>query len=60
MRINLLSDSPYHNLALMQIHHPKLWDYCINTLNLRQPLDYIGIKYEAERLPILNYIEKEK
>ena len=27
--------------------HPKLWDYCINgKLNMREVLDYIGVKYE--------------
>ena len=50
-----LEKSP-NRFQRMQVHHPKLWDYCINTLNLRQPLDYIGVKYETERLPILDYI----
>lgn len=26
--------------------HYKLWDYCINKLNLKQVLDYIGVTYE--------------
>lgn len=26
--------------------HPKLWEYCIFKLNLKQCLDYIGVKYE--------------
>lgn len=25
--------------------HPKLYDYCINKLNLKEVLDYVGIKY---------------
>jgi len=25
--------------------HPKLWDYCINTLGCGKVLDYIGVKY---------------
>lgn len=29
----------------MQMHHPKLHDYCINKLGLNIPLDYIGVKY---------------
>ena len=29
----------------MKITHPKLNDYCINKLGLREVLDYIGVKY---------------
>ena len=29
----------------MKIHHPKQWDYCINTLGLGDVLDFIGVKY---------------
>jgi 3'-phosphoadenosine 5'-phosphosulfate sulfotransferase (PAPS reductase)/FAD synthetase len=25
--------------------HPKLWEYCINKLNIKQCLDYIGVNY---------------
>lgn len=30
---------------LMKKSHPKLYDYCINSLNLKQCLDFIGVKY---------------
>lgn len=30
---------------LMKESHPKLYDYCINKLNLKQCLDFAGIKY---------------
>lgn len=30
----------------MKKTHPKLWEYCIYKLNLKQVLDYIGVKYE--------------
>jgi 3'-phosphoadenosine 5'-phosphosulfate sulfotransferase (PAPS reductase)/FAD synthetase len=30
----------------MKKSHPKLWDYCINKLDLKKPLNYVGIKYE--------------
>lgn len=29
----------------MKITHPKLYDYCINKLNLKELLDFIGVKY---------------
>ena len=32
----------------LQITHPKLYDYVINTLNLRELLDFIGVNYRAE------------
>lgn len=37
----------------MKITHPKLWNFCINKLNLKEPLDFIGIPYkitEVQRL----------
>jgi 3'-phosphoadenosine 5'-phosphosulfate sulfotransferase (PAPS reductase)/FAD synthetase len=30
----------------MKETHPKLWDYCINKLDLKQVMDFIGIEYE--------------
>lgn len=30
----------------MKLTHPKLHDYCINNLNLKQVLDYINVEYE--------------
>ena len=30
----------------MQTHHPKLYDYCINTLEIGKVLDYIKIPYK--------------
>ena len=32
----------------LQITHPKLYDYVINTLNLCELLDFIGVNYRAE------------
>lgn len=29
----------------MKITHPKIYEYCINKLGLREVLDYIGVKY---------------
>ena len=30
----------------MKITHPKQWEYCIYTLNLQKPLDFLGVPYE--------------
>lgn len=30
----------------MKKSHPKMWDYCINVLNLKLPLSYIGVPFE--------------
>lgn len=30
----------------MKETHPKLWNYCVNKLGLKVPLDYMSIKYE--------------
>ena len=30
--------------------HPKLWDYCINKLGLKEVLEYIGVDYENENV----------
>lgn len=35
-----------NKFQLMKQTHPKIWNYCINELNLREPLDYIGVPYE--------------
>jgi len=32
----------------MKTSHPKLWNYCINKLGMREALDFIGVKYEPE------------
>jgi 3'-phosphoadenosine 5'-phosphosulfate sulfotransferase (PAPS reductase)/FAD synthetase len=40
-----LEKSP-NRFQRMKITHHKLWDYCINHLNLRLPLDTINVKYE--------------
>lgn len=40
----------------MQETHPKWWDVCINRLNLRQVLEYIGISYEMDGKQ-LSYLE---
>ena len=38
-------DKEPNRFQQMKITHPKLYDYCINRLNLKQCLDYIGVKY---------------
>jgi len=30
----------------MKVSHPKLWNYCINKLNLKQVLNTIGVNYQ--------------
>jgi len=37
-----------NRMQRMHRTHPKLHDYCINKLNLKQVLDFIGIKYEQQ------------
>lgn len=32
----------------MHKENPKLWDYCINKLNLKEPLDYCHIPYDKD------------
>ncbi len=34
---------------LMHETHPKMWDYCINKLDLKTPLDFIGVEYEPSK-----------
>lgn len=34
----------------LKITHPKLWDYCINTLGEGKVLDYIGVPYDGALL----------
>ena len=29
----------------MKETHPKIYDYCINKLGLKEVLDFIGVKY---------------
>ena len=33
---------------LLYDSHPKLWDFCINTLGYGEVLDYVGIPYKPE------------
>jgi len=35
-----------NRLQILKELHPKLYDYAINDLNLKQVLEYIGVKYE--------------
>ena len=32
----------------LAITHPKLYDYCMNKLGIRDVLDYIGVAYEPK------------
>jgi len=36
----------------LQISHPQIYDYCINKLNLKEPLEYIGIPYKNDQITI--------
>ena len=35
-----------NRFQLMRETHPKLWEYCIYRLNLKQVLEYIGVEYK--------------
>ncbi len=35
----------------MKITHPKHWEYCIYRLDLKTPLDFMGIPYEPDKHP---------
>lgn len=39
-------DESPNRFQKMKETHPKQWDYCINKLNLKEPLEYIGVDYE--------------
>jgi len=60
-----MEQSP-NRFQYMQKTHPKLWAYCIDKLNLKQVLDYIGIKYSwrdefsMKQLDMFNDNNKEK
>ena len=34
-----------NKFELMRETHPKLYDYCINTLGCGRVLDFLGVKY---------------
>ncbi len=38
-------ESKTNRFQRLQRTHPKLWSYCIHTLNLKQCLDYLNIDY---------------
>ena len=35
-----------NRFQLMKETHPKIWEYCIYQLNLKQVLEYIGVEYK--------------
>jgi 3'-phosphoadenosine 5'-phosphosulfate sulfotransferase (PAPS reductase)/FAD synthetase len=39
-------DTEPNKFQRMKTTHPKLYDYCINKLNLKELLDYINVPYE--------------
>jgi 3'-phosphoadenosine 5'-phosphosulfate sulfotransferase (PAPS reductase)/FAD synthetase len=39
----------------MQTTHPQLWDYCINNLNLKEVLDFIGVPYGRSKVSKAKY-----
>lgn len=40
---------PYPNrFQRMQTENPALYDYCINKLNLKEPLEYCNIPYDKD------------
>jgi 3'-phosphoadenosine 5'-phosphosulfate sulfotransferase (PAPS reductase)/FAD synthetase len=40
-------DKHENRFTRLQRTHPKLWDYCINTLKCGEVLDYIGVPYTS-------------
>jgi 3'-phosphoadenosine 5'-phosphosulfate sulfotransferase (PAPS reductase)/FAD synthetase len=41
-------DNP-NKFQLLQKTHPKLWKYCMNTLGMREVLEYCGIPYKIRQ-----------
>jgi len=39
-------EKPPNRFQLMKTTHPKLWEYCMTKLGMREVLDFIGVKYE--------------
>jgi len=39
----------------MQVTHPALWRYVMNELNLKELLDFVGAKYEADDATVIDY-----
>ena len=39
-----------NRFQLMERTHPKLYDYCLNKLGLKEVLEYIGVKYYTQQL----------
>lgn len=35
-----------NRFQLLKKTHPKLWRYCMDTLGMREVLDFVGVKYE--------------
>jgi hypothetical protein len=55
-------ESTPNRFQLLKKTHPKLWDYCIYKLNIKQCLDYIGVPYGEyyKQLNMLYGIESMK
>ncbi len=39
-------EKPPNRFQRMKTTHPKLWEYCMTKLGMREVLDYVGVKYE--------------
>ncbi len=52
-----LEKSP-NRFQRMQRTHPKLWNYCINKLGLREVLDFIGVPYEHQQTLFENALDE--
>jgi hypothetical protein len=41
-----LNKFEYKNYKCVVVRHPQLWDYAINKLGLKEPLDWLGVDYK--------------
>ena len=41
-----------NRFQLMQVTHPRQYDYCINKLGCGAVLDYIGVPYRNQQLEV--------
>ena len=43
--LNIYKSEPQYSIDKNNTTHPKIWKYCIHTLDLKTPLDFIGVDY---------------
>lgn len=56
--IGVHHDKGPNRYQLMAKTHPKIYDYCINQLGLKDLLDYIGVEYTVQDDKQLNLFEE--